>query len=67
MDLIKDEDFTDLDKDFKFILYISFPTLSEALGYGFCKNAMDYANKNGIKNFEIRPRFSDQNSRRWDE
>ena len=66
MDLIQGEDFSDLSKDFKFILYVAFPKQSEALGYDFCVKAQEYATKCGVNNFIVRARFSDQNQPRWD-
>ena len=46
MDLIKGEDFGDLPHDFKFILYIAFPSEQDALAYDFCKAAMEYSKAN---------------------
>ena len=67
MDLIKDEDFGDLNDDFKFILYMAFPTEGDALAYDFCKSCMEHAKQNSFSNFEVRTRFSDKDRQRWDE
>lgn len=63
--LLTAEEDQQLSSDFKFIFYVSFPTIKEALALELCQGLADLNKERGFKNFEFRPRFSSE-SGHWD-
>ncbi len=55
-----------IDKDFKFILFASFPNEGEVIGNALCEGLTNLCEKSGNKNFEFRLRLSNKNKARWD-
>lgn len=55
-----------VEKDFKFVFYCSFPNEQESIGLDLCRGLADLCEKTGNKNFEFHCRFSKYTKERWD-
>jgi hypothetical protein len=55
------------EKDFKFVLFVSFPNRNDSVALELCDGLAEVTKKLGFTNFEIVKRFSNESKERWNE
>lgn len=62
------EEASQLGNNFKFVLYVSFPTKDDAIALELCQGLQEICNKKGLRNFEFYPRITSEQTKkeRWD-